>query len=125
MAFSQGAFAKVWGFEDKGKYSLVSMSTSKKDHETGDYKYDFSSKFVRFVGKAHDHLATLQENGRIKIGECAVTVMPGQDGKWYTNFTVYSFENADEAGANSPRVSNAMVDESDQFVAEEEDDLPY
>jgi len=134
MAFSQGSFAKVWRFEDKGKYSVVEMSTSRRDRETDEYKTDFSSKFVKFLGKAHEHLADLQENGRIKITSCAVTVEPGQDGKWYTNFLVYGFENADEAGASSPRVSNTAVeDESDQFVAsvdprfpnEEDDDLPF
>ncbi len=126
MAFSQGSFAKVWENEDKGRYSVVSMSTSRKDRETGEYKTDFTSKYVKFLGHAHEKLSDIQENGRIKITSCAVTVEPGADGKWYTNFLVYDFENADESGANSPRVSNATVDESDQFVAEEDDDdLPF
>ena len=35
--FSTNSFAKIWRFEDKGRYAVVEMSTSKKDRETGEY----------------------------------------------------------------------------------------
>ena len=77
---------------------------------------------MRFVGSAHDKLSELQENGKIKILNCGVTVEPSTDGKWYTNFLVFDFENADANGASAPRTASY---EGDQFVADDEDDLPY
>ena len=114
--FAVNNYAKIWNHEDKGRSSLVEMSTSRKDRETGEYRNDFSSKYVRFVGKAHDKLANLQENGRILITECGVTIEPGNDGKYYTNFKVFDFENADAGRASSPMVAS---------VEDDDDDLPY
>ena len=119
--FAVNNYAKIWNHEDKGRSSIVNMSTSRKDRETGEYKNDFSSKYVRFVGKAHDKLADLQDNGRILITECGVTVEPGNDGKYYTTFKVFDFENANSATASASKTAS----ETDQWVAEEDDDLPY
>ena len=116
--FANNSFARVWRNEDKGRYSVVEMSTSKKDRETGEYKTDFTSKYVRFLGKAHEKLDDLQENGRIKIINCGVTVEPSSEGKWFTNFLVFDFENADSAGASTPQTDNSEV-------VVEDDDLPF
>lgn len=128
MGFRNGAWGKIWNHEDKGKYSVVELSTSRKDRETGDYRTDFSSKFVRFIGTAHDRLNDLQENGRIKIGECEVTTEKGNDGKWYTNFLVYSFDNADDVEASTPTTARATKGkgrEPDEIQDDADSDLPY
>lgn len=91
--FSVGSYATIWANEDKGKYSVVEMSTSRKDKETDEYKTDFSSKFVRFVGQAHSKAKKydLDRKSRIKIESCGVTVEPSNNGNWYTNFIVFDF----------------------------------
>lgn len=91
--FSNGSYATIWANEDKGNYSVLEMTTSKKDKESGEYKTDFSSKFVRFVGQAHNKAKKykLDRQSRIKIESCGVTVEPGNNNKWYTNFVVFDF----------------------------------
>lgn len=117
--FSLGSYATIWGCEDKGNYSLVEMSTSRKDKKTEKYKTDFSSKYVRFVGKAHDKAKkdNLGRKDRIKIGNCGVTVELGQDGRWYTNFIVFEFDSAE--GHNS---SNHKEEYDGDY--DEDDELP-
>ena len=68
MGFRNGAYAKIWNSEDKGKYSVVELSTSKKNKETDEYETDFSSKFVRFIGAAHEALKNLGDRTRVKLG---------------------------------------------------------
>lgn len=100
--FKDGNFAKVWELEDKGKWTRVNMSTSRKNKDDGTYKTDFSSKFVKFIGKAHEMAKHLKENDRIKIVECGTTVEKGNDEKWYTNFLVFNFELQD-GYSNAPK----------------------
>ena len=118
MGFGTGNYAKVWASEDKGKYSVVELSTSKKNKETGEYATDFSSKFVRFVGTAHERLKDLDANGRIKLGNCDVTTSKAEDGRYFTNFTVFSFDNV-EAKADGAEPKSAKSSKGN------DDDLPY
>jgi hypothetical protein len=118
MGFGTGYFAKVWESEDKGKYSIVNLSTSKKNKDTGEYTTDFSSKFVRFVGTAHERLKDLDENGRIKLGNCEVTINKSKEGKFFTDFTVFSFENASDAKSEPSAKPTENTKGGD-------DDLPY
>lgn len=41
MGFRNNAYAKVWKSEDKGNYSVVELSTSKKNKQTDQYETDF------------------------------------------------------------------------------------
>lgn len=118
MGFGYGNYAKVWASEDKGKYSVVELSTSKKNKETGEYATDFSSKFVRFVGTAHERLKDLDANGRIKLGNCEVTTSKTEDGRYFTNFTVFAFDNAE------PKVEGAEQ-KTTKPAKGGDDDLPY
>ena len=98
--FGQGNYATVWSREDKGKYSIVELSTSQKDKETGKYTTDFSSKYVRFIGEAHNKAAKYglgeykadEKKHFIVLGRSGVTTEKGKDGKWYTNFLVFDYE---------------------------------
>lgn len=102
MGFRQDArFVKVWEVENKGNYHVVSLSTSKKNKETGKYEKDFSNKFVRFIGTAHNLAADLKVGDVIKLGNCEVTNKYDKDkNTTYTNYLVYSFEK-EEDNSNS------------------------
>lgn len=117
--FSNGSYATIWANEDKGNYSVVEMSTSRKDKETDEYKTDFSSKFVRFVGQAHSKAKKygLDRQSRIKIESCGATVEKGNNGNWYTNFIVFDFSVAE--GNNK-----STVDDSYEGNYDEDDELP-
>ena len=59
----RGGFARVWSFENKGKYSTARLSTSKKtqDDEGNDvWTTDFQDGYVRFIGSAHTKLQGLE-----------------------------------------------------------------
>lgn len=113
MGFRNNAYAKVWKSEDKGNYSVVELSTSKKNKQTDQYETDFSSKFVRFIGKAH---VDISDGARIKLTEVEVTNSYNKETKQaYTNFLVYGFENAD-GQQNNPQIKNASSEISDQFM---------
>ena len=93
MGFSAGSIAKVWKFENKGNYSIVEISTSKKNEQTEQYETDFSSKFTRFIGKAHTDILKLSDGAKIKLGDIEVTNSYNKEtNKSYTNFLVFSFE---------------------------------
>ena len=125
MGFRNGNYAKVWKFEDKGNYSVVEISTSKKNKQTDQYETDFASKFVRFIGQAHTDIQALQEGVKIKLGDVEVTNSYNKETKQgYTNFLVLSFELA-EYQDNTPSPSNV---DSSGFMAVTDDiesELPF
>lgn len=104
MGFSVGSYAKVWSVEDKGNYSQVALSISKKaKDENGNeikdengrnvYDVEFSEKFVRFIGKAHELARTLNPQDSIKILRCDVTQFYSKEKeKTYINYTVFDAE---------------------------------
>ena len=105
MGFRTGSYAKIWSIEDMGKFHKVNLSTSRKDKQTGEYITDFSST-VSFLSKAHTDAAKLKEGDRIKIGDCeATTVYNKEKEKKYYNYTVYSFELADQPAKEQPKKS--------------------
>lgn len=123
MGFRQDArFAKVWEIENKGNYHVVSLSTSKKNKTTGEYETDFSNKFVRFIGTAHNEASNLKVGDAIKIGSCEVTNSYDKEKKTtYTNYLVYSFEKEGEDSGNNQ--SNSI----DDFVppTDDSEELPF
>ena len=68
--FGQDAIVKIWKVEDKGNYSEVSISSSKKNKKTEKYETDFSSNYVRFCGDAHKQRP--MKGQKIKITSCGV-----------------------------------------------------
>ena len=104
MGFKNGGFAKVWAVENKGNYSVVELSTSKKNKETSEYETDFSNKFVRFIGTAHRESSKLGRNDSIKLGDIEVTNKYDKEkNTTYTNYMVYSFEKSDSNGGNNTK----------------------
>lgn len=105
--FSTGAYFKVWSVNNKGNYSEVECSTSKKNNQTQRYETDFSSKYVRFIGEAHRK--NPQANERIKITSCGVQNVRENNGqKEYLKnpvYLVFDFERDGGDYQNAPRVS--------------------
>lgn len=122
MGFRTGAYATVWEVKQgKGNYSDVRMSTSKKNKQTDQYETDFSG-FVRFIGTAHQNASNLKERDRIKIGDCEVTNHYDKEKKiTYTNYAVFSFENANNGGEQVSQKTTEFLEIPDN--AEEE--LPF
>lgn len=99
MGFRTGAYAKVWEVSPMSDTSTkVRLSVSRKNKQTGEYEQDFSG-FVLCIGTAAARNAlNLHEGSRIKIGDCDVTTKYDADKKiTYTNYKMFSFEDADAA----------------------------
>lgn len=97
MGFRTGAYAKVWEVTPMSDTSTkVRLSVSRKNKQTGEYEQDFSG-FVLCIGTAAArNAAKLKEGARIKLGDCDVTTKyDAQKKVTYTNFKLFSFEDAD------------------------------
>ena len=109
MGFRTGAYATIWEVKNgNGNYTDVRLSISKKNKQTDQYETDFSG-FVRFIGTAHQRANALKERDRIKIGDCEVTNSYNKEKNvTYTNFAVFSFEDANGNGGNANTNQNAQ-----------------
>lgn len=101
--FGNGNYLTIWEVEDKGNYAVVSVSSSKKNKQTGKYDTDFSNKYVRFIGDAYN--CRPQKGQRIKIVDCGVSNVYMNNGeKVYMknpNYCVFKYELLDDNGASS------------------------
>lgn len=126
MGFRNGAYATVWEVRNgNGNWMDVKLSTSKKNRQSGEYETDFSG-YVRFIGDAASKAAYLGERSRIKIGECDVTNHYSKEkGVTYTNFAVFSFEEADGGGSSGS--TGKQQSSGDGFMSYPDDDegLPF
>lgn len=92
MGLKTGCVATVWSVEDKGKYSDVRISTSRKDKTTQVWNTDFSS-YVRFVGSAHEFSKQLSPKDLIRINQFEVTNKYDKEKKvTYTSYAVFDCE---------------------------------
>lgn len=126
MGFRTGAFATVWKVEPKSDHvTTVQLSVSRKDRDSGEYVTDFSG-FVAFIGSLNaNNAAKLQARDRIKLGDVDVsTNYVAEKGMTYTNYKVFSFEDASGPGsynsntsASDPTPSNVDEGEVDDATA--------
>lgn len=133
-----GGYARVFKAENMGKFSSVNLATSKKDAESGEYVTDFQSGFVSFIGQAHTKIQE-QEIGEkglpIQILSCDVTIHHSDDGKYYTNYTVFDFNvnetktvKNEEYSKSSGKTAKKPVkkkEPEDDASEEEDEDLPF
>ena len=119
--FSTGTYVKIWGTTNKGNYTEVECSTSKKNNQTGRFETDFSSKYVRFIGNAHKK--NPQQGEKIKITNCGVQNVYEQNGqKQYMKnpiYLVFDFEREGGNDAFSPNITPKF----EELTLEE--DLPF
>ena len=140
MGFSNGKYARIWSFENKGNYSTCRLSISRKDKNTGAYVTDFTDGFVRLVGKAHFDIQNLNidehRGALVKITSCEVTnVYTAPDGKvsYAPHYTIFGFEeygSQSNQGNNQGNASAISVQENslDDFVKipdDAGDELPF
>lgn len=115
MAFRVGAQVKLWRIENKGNYSSVQISTSKKNKQTDTYETDFSG-IVRFIGHAHNKLSQVKVNDRVKIGDCEVTNKYDKEKKiTYTNYAVFDFELENSNNNTPPPAVDTSADDDSPF----------
>lgn len=75
LNIEKGQRVTVWSVEDKGNYSLVQMSSSRKDKTTNEYKNSGWS-FVKFVGEAHKKAKSLNRQDRIVLKGASLSREP-------------------------------------------------
>ena len=121
MGFRTGAYAKVWEVAPMSDTSTkIRISVSRMNKKTDEWEQDFSG-FVLCIGTAAArNAAKLNAGARIKIGDCDVTTKyDAQKKVTYTNFKMFSFEDADgnsssepDNTAPQPQVDEGEVDEN-------------
>jgi hypothetical protein len=121
MGFRTGAYAKVWEVTPmSGTSTKIRMSISRKNKQTGEYEDEFSG-FVLCIGTAAANKALgLQKGSRIKLGDCDVTTKYEPQKKiTYTNFKLFSFDDADSSDSQvsnytepQPTVDDGEIDDS-------------
>lgn len=94
--FANNNYAKVWKIFPKEKkdqkYTVVQLSTSRKDKKTNTYTTDFSG-YIRLVGKAEEKAAELEAQDRIKMLTVGVTNSYNKEKKeTYTQYVCFDFE---------------------------------
>lgn len=125
MGFRTGAYAKVWEVTPMSDTSTkIRVSVSRKNKQTGEYEQDFSG-FVLCIGTAAArNAAKLKEGARIKIGDCDVTTKYDAQKKiTYTNFKMFSFEDADGNNSSAPDNNDPQPQVDDGEV--DENRLPF
>ena len=116
---SDKQFATVWEVTDEGNYSLVKMSTSRKDKKTGEYK-NSNWSFVRFVGSAHEKASELKKQTLIVIKGGGISLEPyTKDGeKAYPKspqIVVFNFEYPEPKDESSRMDTPPVVEEELPF----------
>lgn len=137
MGFRVDTYCKIWKIEDKGNYSVASISVSRKNKETGAYDTDFQHNFVRLVGNAHNDCkgVDIPKNGlSAKITSCDVTTKYDADNdKNYTNYIIFGLELSENSSnsskpskkTSSKKTTKKAEETSEDTNEDEEDDLPF
>ena len=102
--FANNNYAKVWKIFPKEKkdqkYTVVQLSTSRKDKKNNTYTTDFSG-YVRLVGKAEEKAAELEAQDRIKMLTVGVTNSYDKEKKQtYTQYVCFDYECEKKEQAN-------------------------
>lgn len=120
MGFRTGSYAKVWEVKSvSDTMTELRISITRKDKKTDTYVDEFSG-YVACVGTAAAaKAARLADGTRIKLGDVDVTSRWDKEKNTrYTNFKVFSFEEADapfsgqEAPTGYNHVEETEVDDS-------------
>jgi hypothetical protein len=132
-------FATVWKVEDKENYALVTLSTSRKDKASGEYK-NSNWSFVRFVGDAYKQIDKLglDERQRIIIRGGCFSREKYQDSDGNDAYpknvqmTVFQWENPTDddyhgkkENKNSTPKSSSSKKKMDEPPVTDEDEFPF
>ena len=117
-------YAKLWNIDMKEKYSVVELSVSRKNKD-GKYETDFSYKFVRFVGTAHQKLQGMTGDERIKILSGDISNHYDKEkNTTYTNYVVFDFEVMSQKQQN-PTTNNNSSQEFMNIPDNEDNEIPF
>lgn len=126
MGFSTNSYAHIWNMEDKGNYHVAEMSISRKNKETDKYETEWSNKFVRLVGTAHEQAKTLDTSKNVKIGRCDVTNNYSKEkNTTYTNYVIFNFEDGNSGTSNSASHSQKSKDNFMDVSDAIDEELPF
>lgn len=130
MGFGTGKFTHIWKIENKGNYHVAEMSTSKKNKDTDQYETDWSNKFVRLVGTAHQQIEKMDISKNVKIGACEVTNKYDKEkNTTYTNYVIFNFEDVDGNTNGNPQQAGNKSARNDGFMnipdSVEDEGLPF
>lgn len=126
MGFRTGAWATLWEVKDKGKYSEVRLSISKKNRATEQYETDFSG-YCNFVGSAHEAIKSMPDVNkyRLKLGDCEVTNSYNKEkNQTFTHYAVFSVE-LPETTNTVVRRTTPLGDDEDFVEEGNVDDAPF
>jgi len=132
LNIADGQRVRVWGvFEDKGKFAVVKLGSSRKDKKSEEYVA--SDWLANFVGKAYEKLQDLEipDKGGVTIFLKGATFAKEK----YTDkngdvqyaktpkFTVFNFSESEDEPAESSKKSSAKKTSHPKF--EQDDDEPF
>ena len=123
----QGGFARLFKFEDKGKFGSGQIATSTRKDRESPWETDFQDGFVAFVGEAYAKAKRMdipKSGVPIIILNCEVRVRKGNNDKMFTNYTIFDFDTYNSGGTSGETASKPK---SAPKQAEEDDDneLPF
>ena len=95
---SRATYVKIWKIDPQPRYVKAQVSTSRKDK---DGQYVNSSWFANFVGQCAGDAENLSRGDSIKVLSGNIENKKTEDGKIYTNVTIFAFEPADGSGQSS------------------------
>lgn len=119
MQIKDSRFHKVWEIEDKGNFSKVKLGDSKKDK---DGNYTNCTWNAILVGKAQQE--NVSQNDTINIVSGQIFQDKGEDGKYYTNVTIFDLEFSNK---EQKKKDDAETFDPDGFRALEDGDelIPF
>ena len=123
--FANNSYAKVWKVypkkEKDQKFTLIQLSTSRKDSRDNSYTTDFSG-YARLCGEAEKKAASLEASDSIKLLKVGVTNFYNKE-KDYTTTTylIFDFEFGEK------KQKEIKENDSDDWVNADipEDALPF
>lgn len=121
LGIRDGQLVKIWAIEDKGKFAIVRMSSSRKDKQSNEYKAS-NWAFVRFVGEAYNKIKNgeLGEEDLIELHGATISLEPYMDNgeKKFpksVSITVFNWEHREQKPSTY----------SQEDIDEEEANLPF
>lgn len=127
MGFRTGAWARIWGVEQKSTtWVKARISISRKNRQTGEYEQDFGG-FVDFTGTAAATKASnLREGDTIRLGDVDVTRTWDKDRqKEYINYKVFSFDLDDSAQRDSADSNPVDGGQNETFMDIPDTETPW
>lgn len=123
MGFRNGSYIKIWEVEDKGKYSLATISISRKNKETNAYETEFQEKFVKLVSSAHKAVQGVEipKSGlSAQIKACDVTNTYNAEKKQkYYNFVIFEMDSDNNSTVVNTAPASTTTDDTD------DEELPF